>query len=54
MLIAYLTGQRVSDNLEITLDDIHGGAIWFAQNKTDTRLRVELRAELASLITKIT
>lgn len=50
MLVAYFTGQRVSDNLGITLDDIHEGAIWFEQNKTGTRLRIELSGELASLI----
>lgn len=53
MLVAYFTGQRVSDNLEITLDDIHDGAIWFVQNKTGTRLRVELSGDLALLINTI-
>ena len=53
MIVSYLTGQRVADNLKILLDHIHDGAIWFVQNKTGTRLRVELCGELAELVENI-
>lgn len=53
MVFSYLTGQRVTDNRTVRIDDIHDGAIWFKQGKTNTRLRVELVGELDELIQKL-
>jgi integrase len=51
--LAYLTGQRPSDVLGITKDDIRDGTILVEQNKTGKRLRVAIVGDLAALIDRI-
>lgn len=50
MLLAYHTGQRLSDVLKMTRHDIKDGAIWIEQNKTGKRLAVELIGDLAEAV----
>ena len=54
MDIALLTGQRPADVLKIKRSDIHDGALWIIQNKTGTRLGIEITGELAAVIARIT
>lgn len=53
MLVSYLTGQRVSDNLKIKLGDIKEDVLWVKQNKTGTRLRIQLAGALKKLVDDI-
>lgn len=53
MLVAYLTGQRVTDTLKISVDDIHDGALWVRQNKSGTRLRISLTGAFADVIADV-
>ena len=53
MLVAYLAGQRVTDTLEMSVDDIRDGALWVQQNKGGTRLRIELVGVFAEVVAKI-
>lgn len=54
MDLALLTGQRPADVLKIKRTDLHDGALWVRQNKTGTRLGIELVGELASVVKRIT
>lgn len=53
MDIALLTGQRPADVLKIKRTDIRDGALWIVQNKTGTRLGIEITGELATVIDRI-
>ncbi len=53
MDIALLTGQRPADVLKIKRTDIRDGALWIVQNKTGTRLGIEVTGELAAVIERI-
>lgn len=53
ILISYLTGQRVADNMKIQLSDIVDGVLWVQQNKTGTRLRVRLTGSIKELVDDI-
>ena len=48
-----LTGQRVSDVLQMSLTDVREGCLWVRQGKTGKRLRLVLAGELASLVERI-
>lgn len=50
MRLAYLTGQRPADLIALERTDIKNGCISFTQQKTGTRLRIEVQGELAELI----
>ena len=54
MDLAYYTGQRVADVLNMKRSDIHDGALWVRQAKTKAKLRIEIEGELASVIERIT
>lgn len=53
MDLAYLTGQRKGDLLALQESQIRDGAIWFRQEKTSNKLRVEIKDALADLIDTI-
>lgn len=53
MDLAYLTGQRPADILKLDKGDIRGGMLWLTQNKTGTKLRIQVIGELEELITRI-
>ena len=53
MDLALLTGQRPADVLKLKRTDIRDGALWIIQNKTGTRLGIEITGELEIIITKI-
>jgi integrase len=53
MDLALLTGQRPADVLKLKRSDIRDGALWIVQNKTGTRLGIELVGELASIVNRI-
>lgn len=53
MDLAYLTGQRPADVLAIAQNDIRGGALHIRQAKTDTKLRIAIKGELAPLLARI-
>lgn len=53
MDLALLTGQRPADVLKLKRADIRDGAIWIIQNKTGTRLGIEITGELAAVIARI-
>ncbi|WP_234267636.1 tyrosine-type recombinase/integrase [Hydrogenophaga sp. NFH-34] len=53
MDLALLTGQRPADVLKIQRTDIRDGALWIVQNKTGTRLGIEITGELAAVIERI-
>lgn len=53
MDLAYYTGQRRGDLLNMQDSDIKDGALWLKQGKTGTRLRIEMTGELAVLIEDI-
>lgn len=54
MDLAYLTGQRPSDALRMSTDDIEEGYLVVNQGKTGKRLRIVIAGELASLLDRIT
>ena len=54
MDLAYLTGQRPADLLKLSRGDIRDGMLWFTQNKTGKKLRINIVGELAILIERIT
>ena len=54
MDLAYLTGQRPADLLKLSRGDIRDGMLWFTQNKTGKKLRINIVGELATLIERIT
>ena len=51
--LAYLTGQRPADVLKLSRADIRDGEITVVQNKTGTKLRVEITGELAGVMDRI-
>lgn len=53
MDLAHLTGQRPADLLKLNRSDIRDGLLWFTQNKTGKKLRIEIVGELHSLIERI-
>jgi integrase len=53
MDLAHLTGQRPADLLKLNKSDVHDGMLWFTQNKTGKKLRIEITGELLSLIERI-
>lgn len=50
MDLAYLTGQRVGDIINIKSSDIKDGAIYFEQEKTGQRVAVEINDAIADAI----
>lgn len=50
MDLAYLTGQRPSDALRMTEDDIVQGHLIVDQGKTQKKLRIVVTGELAALL----
>lgn len=53
MDLAYLTGQRPSDTLGMSLMDISDGCLHVQQSKTQAKLRIAVKGELAELIERI-
>ncbi|WP_313897691.1 tyrosine-type recombinase/integrase [Burkholderia pseudomallei] len=53
MDLAYLTGQRPADVLKMDERDIRDGSVSICQNKTGTRLRIEIVGELAALLDRL-
>ncbi|MCZ8253428.1 MAG: tyrosine-type recombinase/integrase [Hylemonella sp.] len=53
MDLALLTGQRPADVLKIKRTDLRDGALWIVQNKTGTRLGIEITGHLAEVIERI-
>jgi integrase len=53
MDLAYLTGQRPSDALRMTEDDIVSGFLIVSQGKTHKKLRIVVTGELAALLGRI-
>lgn len=53
MDLAHLTGQRPADLLKLNRGDIREGMLWFTQNKTGKKLRIEIVGELQNLIERI-
>lgn len=53
MDLAYLTGQRPADALQMTSHDIVEGHLIITQQKTKQPLRIEIRGELAKLLARI-
>ena len=53
MDLAHLTGQRPADLLKLNRGDIRDGLLWFTQNKTGNKLRIEIVGELQKLIERI-
>lgn len=53
MDLALLTGQRVSDVLKMTRQDIREGCLWITQDKTGVKMRVRVEGELASVLARI-
>jgi integrase len=54
MDLAYLTGQRPSDALRMSEDDIVNGYLVVNQGKTAKKLRIVVSGELAELLDRIT
>jgi len=53
MDLAHLTGQRPADLLKLNHGDIRDGVLFFTQNKTGSKLRIEITGELSMLIERI-
>jgi integrase len=53
MDLAHLTGQRPADLLKLNRGDIRDGLLFFTQNKTGNKLRIEITGELETLIARI-
>ena len=53
MDLALLTGQRPADVLKLKRTGIRDGALWIIQNKTGSRLGIEITGELAQVIARI-
>ncbi|WP_446326618.1 tyrosine-type recombinase/integrase [Burkholderia pseudomallei] len=53
MELAYLIGQRPADVLKLDQRDIRDGVLMIMQNKTKTRLRIEIVGALATLLRQI-
>ena len=53
MDLAHLTGQRPADLLKLNRTDIRDGMLWFTQNKTGKKLRVEIMGKFQMLLERI-
>lgn len=53
MIVAYLTGQRVADVLKIQISDFVGDELWIVQNKTQTKVRIQIIGLLKEVIEAI-
>ena len=53
MDLLLLTGQRPSDVLKATRQDIRDGVLWFVQGKTGKTVRVRVEGELAAAIDRM-
>lgn len=53
MDLAYLTGQRPSDALQMSTDDVIDGHLVVSQGKTGKKLRIVVAGELATLFERI-
>lgn len=53
MDLAYLTGQRPSDVITISVKDIKEGAIWVEQGKTKKKVRIQLKGQLKEIIDRL-
>jgi integrase len=53
MDLAYLTGQRPADTLQMSEHDIRDGFLHIQQGKTDSKLRIQVIGELADVIGRI-
>lgn len=53
MDLALLTGQRPSDVLKMTRQDIRDGHLWLKQGKTGVRLGVSIEGELKTVVDRI-
>lgn len=53
MDLAYLTGQRPSDILRMTRQDIKDGALWVRQGKTGKRLGLRVEGRLKEVLERI-
>lgn len=53
MDLALLTGQRPADVLKLKRADIQDGALHVHQNKTGSRLAIEITGELARVVDHI-
>lgn len=53
MDLAYLTGQRPSDTVAMSDDDLVGGHLLVTQDKTGAKLRIRVEGELAGLLERI-
>lgn len=53
MDLAYLTGQRPSDVLKASLDDLHDDHLFVQQGKTKAKVRIALTGELAALVERL-
>src|SRR5690606_9753866 len=53
MDLAYLTGQRPADTVNMTEHDIKDGHLHVRQGKTSTKLRIAVTGELQSLLNRI-
>lgn len=51
--LIYLTGQRPADVLKMDERDIKDGALHVLQNKTKTKLRIEIIGQLADVVARI-
>ncbi len=51
--LLYLTGQRPADVVKMDERDIKDGVLYLSQNKTKTRLRINVIGELADVIERI-
>ncbi|MES2883210.1 MAG: tyrosine-type recombinase/integrase [Pseudomonadota bacterium] len=50
--LAYLIGQRPADVRSVLRADIQEGAIWIQQNKTGTKVRIEISERLKAVINR--
>lgn len=53
MDLIYLTGQRPADVLKFDERDVRDGVLHVGQNKTGTKLRIEVVGELAAVVSRI-
>lgn len=53
MDLALLTGQRISDILKMTRQDIRDGCLWVTQGKTGTKVGIRIEGELKSVLERI-
>jgi integrase len=51
--LAYLTGQRPADVLNLRWDQVKDGALWIEQGKTKAKIQIDITGELAAVIDRI-